>query len=73
MTGVLRVLFLLGLLGCRPDPVLAPGPDPARLEHEVRVLTDGVGMPHVYGATLDDVVFMQGYLTARDRMAQLDL
>ncbi|MFB3776970.1 MAG: penicillin acylase family protein [Bryobacteraceae bacterium] len=33
---------------------------------------DGLGVPHVLGATLPDVFFVQGYVTAQDRFFQMD-
>lgn len=38
----------------------------------VEVVTDRRGMRHVYGASDLDVIMVQGYLMARDRMAQME-
>ncbi len=37
----------------------------------VRVSYDDRGIPHIYGKSTTDVVFAQGYVTARDRMFQM--
>ena len=36
------------------------------------VSRDGVGIPHIIGASLSDVFFLQGYVTAQDRLFQMD-
>lgn len=42
------------------------------LSSHVDAVLDERGMWHVYGAELEDVVRVQGYLQARDRMGQMD-
>ncbi len=39
----------------------------------VSVLRDAHGMPHIRALTLDDLVFAQGYVTAQDRLWQMDM
>ncbi|MBM3724667.1 MAG: penicillin acylase family protein [Acidobacteria bacterium] len=36
------------------------------------VTRDSLGVPHIRAATLDDVLFLQGYVTAQDRLWQMD-
>jgi penicillin G amidase len=38
----------------------------------VRVIRDGHGVPTIEAATLDDLFFAQGYVTAQDRLWQMD-
>lgn len=42
------------------------------LRNAVQVHTDKWGVPHVYATHRDDLFFAQGYLTARDRLFQID-
>src|SRR5713226_371326 len=39
----------------------------------VSVTRDGHGVPTIEAATLDDLFFAQGYVTAQDRLFQMDL
>ncbi len=39
---------------------------------EVRIDRDGHGVPHIRAATLEDALFAQGYVTAQDRLWQMD-
>src|SRR3972149_12287452 len=39
----------------------------------VEVLRDRYGVPHVYAERLTDLVFAQGFVTAQDRLWQMDL
>ncbi|MBL8603869.1 MAG: penicillin acylase family protein [Myxococcales bacterium] len=43
------------------------------LESPVDVVVDRWGWPHIRGASLRDVARVQGFLLARDRMAQMDI
>ncbi|HEX6466139.1 MAG TPA: penicillin acylase family protein [Terriglobales bacterium] len=42
------------------------------LSAPVRVVRDAQGVPHIAAATLDDLFFAQGYVTAQDRLWQMD-
>jgi penicillin amidase len=55
-----------GLL--QAETVRTPG-----LQKEVEVLRDRWGVPHIYAATSHDLFFAQGYITAKDRLFQIDL
>src|SRR5689334_5099546 len=50
------------------QPVRVPG-----LEKQVEILRDRWGVPHIYASTVHDLFFAQGYITARDRLFQIDL
>jgi penicillin amidase len=43
------------------------------LSANVTVQRDARGVPHIHAATLDDLVFAQGFTTAQDRLFQMDL
>jgi penicillin G amidase len=43
------------------------------LSSKVRVVRDEHGVPTIEAATLDDLFFAQGYITAQDRLWQMDL
>ncbi|MDQ2712519.1 MAG: penicillin acylase family protein [Acidobacteriota bacterium] len=45
----------------------------AGLKLPVEVIRDRWGVPHIYAKNSDDLFFAQGYLTAHDRLFQLDL
>ncbi len=39
---------------------------------QVEVNRDGLGIPHIRAKTIEDALFVQGYVTAEDRMFQMD-
>lgn len=43
------------------------------LEHEVEIIVDRWGVPHIYAATTYDAFLAQGFNAARDRLWQIDL
>ncbi len=43
------------------------------LERQVEILRDRWGVPHIYATNQHDLFFAQGYITARDRLFQIDL
>jgi penicillin amidase len=43
------------------------------LSATVTVLRDAHGVPHISAATIEDLVFAQGYITAQDRLWQMDM
>src|SRR5215470_7157757 len=43
------------------------------LQHRVEVLRDSIGVPHILAETFDDAILAQGYVTAQDRLWQMDL
>ncbi|HUS08157.1 MAG TPA: penicillin acylase family protein [Bryobacteraceae bacterium] len=38
-----------------------------------KVVRDSLGVPHISGETLEDALFLQGYVTAQDRLWQMDV
>jgi penicillin amidase len=45
---------------------------PAPVSGEVRVERDARGVPHITAPTVEDALFAQGYVTAQDRLWQMD-
>src|SRR5208337_2869234 len=45
----------------------------AGISSKVRVVQDGRGVPTLEAASLDDLFFAQGYVTAQDRLWQMDV
>ncbi len=43
------------------------------LESEVTVRTDKFGVPHIFADNEQDLFFAQGYITARERLFQMDM
>lgn len=43
------------------------------LKQQVEILRDRWGVPHIYAQNSEDLFFAQGYITATDRLFQLDL
>jgi penicillin G amidase len=41
--------------------------------HPVSVSFDSIGVPHIRAGSLEDALFVQGYVTAQDRLFQMDL
>jgi len=46
---------------------------PVRAESEITIVRDRFGVPHVYGATAEDVAFGGGYALAQDRLWQMHI
>jgi penicillin amidase len=63
---LVALLVVAGWAGAQPLRV--PG-----LEKQVEILRDRWGVPHIYAATAHDLFFAQGYITAKDRLFQIDL
>src|SRR5439155_642295 len=43
------------------------------IEQRAEVLRDAFGVPHVYAQNAHDLFYLQGYVTAQDRLFQMDL
>ena len=43
------------------------------IDQRAEVLRDSYGIPHVYAQTAHDLFYLQGYVTAQDRLFQMDL
>ncbi len=44
----------------------------APISAKATIARDALGVPHIEGATWQDAIFLQGYVTAQDRMWQMD-
>src|SRR5579872_708300 len=55
--------------------VVAPlfGEKVSGLHEPVEILRDRWGVPHIYAKNTDDLFFAQGWITAKDRLFQIDL
>src|SRR5580692_4496845 len=63
------LVIALALCGtAAAEPVHVTG-----LQKQVEILRDHWGVPHIYAATVHDLFFAQGYITAGDRLFQIDL
>jgi len=43
------------------------------IDERGEVLRDSYGVPHIYAKTEHDLWYLQGYVTAQDRLFQMDL
>ena len=71
-----QILLAIGCLGIAGWFVLSPAtadPEVPTLHQPVEILFDHWGVPHIYAKNTDDLFFAQGWVTARDRLFQLDL
>jgi len=55
----------------RPLPEIS-GEIGAPVAARATVARDAIGVPHISAASLEDAMFLQGYVTAQDRMWQMD-
>ena len=73
----MRVVPLLALCACARSPRNKSGDATPRdlpsLDAPARVSFDGLGIAHIEAQTEHDAFFLQGWLTARDRMGQMEL
>jgi penicillin amidase len=60
------MILLLSLYACG-------GEVPAGLQADARIVTDASGLRHIQAATERDLFYLQGYITARDRLWQMEL
>jgi penicillin amidase len=54
-------------------PTIAGTIHVAGLNNPITVLRDHHGIPHIHAQSLDDLFFAQGYITAQDRLWQMDI
>ena len=72
MLSHFRIVIVLLLVAISVTAVAKPMKTPG-LENPVRVIRDVDGIPHIFGKSEHDVVFVQGYLHAQDRFFQMDV
>lgn len=68
LNSCFRILFILP--ACTDTRILRR--PMAALHNDAEVITDKQGIPHIYAANLHDAMFLQGYVTARDRLFQIE-
>ncbi len=66
---VLTVLILI----YRPLPTIDGEHRLLGLDQRAEVLRDSYGVPHIYAQNAHDLFYLQGYVTAQDRLFQMDL
>lgn len=73
LIALLLVVLLVGVywIAWRPLPQIS-GTIPAPISSSATVTRDALGVPHIRAATDDDALFLQGYVTAQDRLWQMD-
>src|SRR5579872_1764108 len=73
MRRMLLALLLVAISGCTLlSPAVSEKEEPT-LHQPVEILFDRWGVPHIYAKNTDDLFFAQGWITARDRLFQLDM
>ncbi len=55
----------------RPLPDIS-GEIPAPISARATISRDALGVPHISAATIEDAIFLQGFVTAQDRLWQMD-
>jgi penicillin amidase len=61
------------ILVYRPLPTIDGQTRLLGIDERAEVLRDSYGVPHIYAQTAHDLFFLQGYVTAQDRLFQMDL
>ena len=69
--GVISTTF--GLLVVRPLPSIDADERLLGLHERVEVVRDKYGVPHIFATDLHDAFFAQGFVTAQDRLWQMDI
>src|SRR5581483_955916 len=71
--AVVAIALLAGIyfFAWRPLPRTS-GEIAAQISQKATASRDRLGVPHIRAATLEDALFVQGYVTAQDRLWQMD-
>ncbi|MCU1292067.1 MAG: Penicillin amidase [Bryobacterales bacterium] len=67
------LLTAVWLAAARSDEITSIQKTLPGLRDRVEILRDRWGVPHIYAQNQDDLFFAQGYITANDRLFQLDI
>lgn len=70
---VASLVTSFGLVMVRPLPTIDGDERLLGLHERAEVLRDRFGVPHIFAADDHDLFFLQGYVTAQDRLWQMDL
>ena len=71
--ATLTLFVTVGLLFYRPLPTIDGFYRLLGLHERGEVVRDAEGVPHVFAQDPHDLFFLQGYVTAQDRLAQMEL
>jgi penicillin amidase len=72
LVAIIAAVWWLCWIGRSPLPQLDGSVAVPGISSKVRVVRDGQGVPTIEAATLEDLFFAQGYVTAQDRLWQMD-
>ena len=70
---VATITTAFGLAFIRPQPTIDGDERLLGLHERAEVLRDTFGVPHIFAADEHDALFLQGFVTAQDRLFQMDL
>ena len=70
---VATVAAAFGILVLKPLPTIDGDERLIGLHERAEVLRDAFGVPHIFAADEHDLFYLQGYVTAQDRLWQMDL
>ena len=70
---ILSLVTAAAFLVYRPLPTLDGDRRLIGLDERAEIVRDTFGVPHIFASTTHDLFFLQGYVTAQDRLFQLDL
>ena len=68
----LLLVFVVVWYVWRPTPTTS-GELTAPVAKELRIVRDARGVPHITAASIEDALFAQGFVTAQDRLWQMDM
>ena len=73
LVALIAAVWWLYWIARRPLPQLDGSVSVSGISSKVRVIRDEHGVPTIEAATLADLFFAQGYVTAQDRLWQMDM
>jgi penicillin G amidase len=73
LVAIIAVIWWLYWIARSPLPQLDGNSAVPGISAKVRVLRDSHGVPTIEASTLEDLFFAQGYVTAQDRLWQMDM
>jgi penicillin amidase len=73
LIALIAALWWLYWMARRPLPQLDGSVTLPGISSKVRIVRDEHGVPTIEAATLEDLFFAQGYVTAQDRLWQMDM
>src|SRR5207244_1153712 len=71
LLSVVVIVAAVYWIAYRPLPQTS-GEISALISKKATIVRDALGVPHISAATLDDALFLQGFVTAQDRLWQMD-